>query len=225
MKLLIIDHETPITPQWLKFFKQQKYHCEWGGTFKEGLRKLIHYEYDCVILELDLKGGDGMDLIHSIRREDNQTCIIVTSTRDSVEDRIASLEAGADDYLVKPINLRELNARIKAVWRRKTNQFSQEMIFGEIRINLEERNVYARARVIKLTKKEFDIMVYLARRKNRVVTKERIAEYLWGDNMEDAATFDFIYAHVKNLRKKLKEAGCGDYLKTIYGVGYKFSVT
>jgi len=222
MKLLIIEDELDITNLMLKYFKREGYHCEVAASFKEGLKKLISYEYDCVIVDLNLPGGDGMELVHSIRRDDNQTGVIITSARDTIDDRIVGLEAGADDYLTKPFHLSELNARIKAVLRRKTNQFSQEMDFGELKIMLDERNVYANNTILKLTKKEFDILVYLARNKNRVVTKDSIAEYLWGDYMEDVASFDFIYAHVKNLRKKLSEAGCGEFLKTIYGIGYKF---
>jgi DNA-binding response OmpR family regulator len=222
MKLLIIEDELDITNLMLKYFKREGYHSEVATSFKEGLKKLINYEYDCVIVDLNLPGGDGMELVYSIRREDNQTGIIIISARDTIDDRIIGLEGGADDYLTKPFHLSELNARIKAVFRRKTNQFSQEMDFGELKIKLDERNVYANNTLLKLTKKEFDILVYLARNKNRVVTKDSIAEYLWGDYMEDAASFDFIYAHVKNLRKKLSEAGCGEFLKTIYGIGYKF---
>ncbi len=222
MKLLIIESDAELTSQLLKYFKRSNYHCELASSFKEGLKKLINYEYDCVLLDLNLKGGDGMELVHSIRREDNQTAILIITANSKVEDRISGLEAGADDFLLKPFHLGELHARIKAVMRRKNNQFSKEMDFGDIKINLEERNVYAKGSALQLTKKEFDMIVFLARRKNRVVTKESLAEYLWGDYMEDAVTFDFIYAHVKNLRKKLSESGCGEFLKTVYGIGYKF---
>lgn len=222
MKLLIIEDEPDLTALMVKYLKREGYTCEVAGTFREGLKKLISYEYDCVIVDLNLPGGDGLELVRSIRRDDNETGVVIISARDSIEDRIAGLEGGSDDYLTKPFHLSELNARIKAVMRRKTNQFSQEMDFGALKIRLDERNVYINDQLLKLTKKEFDILVYLARNKNRVVTKDSIAEYLWGDYMEDAASFDFIYAHVKNLRKKLSEAGHGDYLKTIYGIGYKF---
>ena len=146
----------------------------------------------------------------------------LSSARDSVEDRIRGLDFGADDYLTKPFNLSELNARIKAVLRRKTNQFSQVMTFGELSLHLDERKVLVNLEELTLTKKEYDILLFLARNKNRVVTKDSIAEHLWGDYMDDAVSYDFIYAHVKNLRKKLAEKGCGDVLKTIYGIGYKF---
>ncbi len=222
MKLLIIEDEPDLTKLMLKYLKREGYQCEVAASFKEGMKKLISHEYDCIIVDLNLPGGDGLELVRSVRREDNQTGIVIISARNSIGDRISGLEDGADDYLTKPFHLPELNARIKAVMRRKTNQYSQELNFGNLVIRLDERNVYANGVLVKLTKKEFDILVYLARNKNRVVTKDSIAEYLWGDYMEDAASFDFIYAHVKNLRRKLQEAECGDYLKTIYGIGYKF---
>ncbi len=222
MKLLIIEDEPDLTNLMLKYLKREGYQCEVAASFKEGMKKLISYEYDCIVVDLNLPGGDGIELVRSVRREDNQTGIVIISARNSIEDRISGLEDGADDYLTKPFHLSELNARIKAVMRRKTSQYSQEMNFGALVLRLDERTVHAHGQLIKLTKKEFDILVYLARNKNRVVTKDSIAEYLWGDYMEDAASFDFIYAHVKNLRRKLSEADCGDYLKTVYGIGYKF---
>ena len=148
--------------------------------------------------------------------------ILIVSARDTVDDRINGLDTGADDYLVKPFNLSELNARVKAIMRRKTNQFSKELKFGNLSINMDERKVVASNNVLQLTKKEYSILLYLARNKNRVVTKDSIAEHLWGDYMDDAVSYDFIYAHVKNLRKKLADNDCGDFLKTVYGIGYKF---
>ena len=130
---------------------------------------------------------------------------------------------GADDYLTKPFNLSELNARIKAVLRRKTNQFNNELNYGDLKINMDERKVVASGNELKLTKKEYNILLYLARNKNRVVTKDSIAEHLWGDYMDLADNFDLVYSHVKNLRKKIAQQGGNDYIKTIYGMGYKFT--
>ena len=161
-------------------------------------------------------------MISILRKENPNTGIIITSARNKVEDRIQGLEIGADDYLTKPFNLPELNARIKAVMRRKTNQISNIIQFENLTIDLDERKVTADQKVLHLTKKEYNILLFLVRNKNRVVTKDSIAEYLWGDYMDNAVSFDFIYAHVKNLRKKLSENNCGDFLKTIYGIGYKF---
>ena len=223
MKLLIIEDEENLRNPMLQYLKKEGYLCEVATTFREGFQKLISYDYDCVIIDLNLPGGDGMELVGLVRRNSTLTGIIITSARAELDDRIQGLDAGADDYLTKPFHLSELNARIKAVLRRKTNEYGRELDFGDLVIKPEERKVIAGGDPLKLTKKEFDILLYLVRNKNRVVTKDSIAEHLWGDYMDDAASFDFIYAHVKNLRKKLADRGCGDYLQTVYGIGYKFS--
>ncbi len=222
MKLLIIEDEQDLLNLIIRYLKKEGYLCEYAVNFKEGYKKINNFEYDCAIVDLNLPGGDGLKLVQYLRADNSQVGIIVISARDTIEDRISGLNIGADDYLTKPFNLSELNARIKAILRRKTNQFSNEIHFGDLSINLEERKVEAGGKLLQLTKKEYNILVYLARNKNRVVTKDSIAEHLWGDYMDNAVSFDFIYAHVKNLRKKLAENGCGDFLKTVYGIGYKF---
>jgi len=224
MKILIIEDEPDLLSLIKRYFKKEGYVCEEATTFKEGYKKINNFEYDCAIIDLNLPGGDGLKLVDMLRKDSTQTSIIIVSARNTVDDRIKGLEIGADDYLIKPFNLSELNARIKAILRRKTNQFNEELNFNKLLIHLGERKVVANNVELKLTKKEYDILLYLARNKNRVVTKDSIAEHLWGDYMDDAVSFDFIYAHVKNLRKKLKQNECGDYLKTVYGIGYKFTV-
>nr|AWJ66321.1 two-component system response regulator [uncultured bacterium] len=222
MKILIIEDELDLLNLILRYLKKEGYVCEAVSTFKEGYKKINNFEYDCAIVDLNLPDGDGMNLVNMLRKENTQTGIVIISARNTVDDRISGLEIGADDYLTKPFNLSELNARVKAVMRRKTNHFSKEMNFGDLLINMDERKVTASGSVLQLTKKEYSILLYLARNKNRVVTKDSIAEHLWGDYMDDAVSFDFIYAHVKNLRKKLADNDCGDFLKTVYGIGYKF---
>ncbi len=222
MKILIIEDETEMRQLIVNYLKREGYLCESAGDFREGFRKIISYEYDCVVVDLNLPGGDGLRLVRALREDDIQTGIVIISARDALDDKITGLEQGADDYLTKPFHLSELNARIKAVMRRKASDFAREMVFGELVIRLDEREASVGEESLKLTKKEFDILVYLARNKNRVVTKESIAEHLWGDYMDEAVSFDFIYAHVKNLRRKLSECDYGDYLQTVYGVGYKF---
>ena len=224
MKLLIIEDEVDLRNIILKYLQKEGYICEFASDFIEGFKKINNYEYDCVLVDLNLPKGDGMKLVKILREDESNAGVIIISARNSIEDRIIGLEGGADDYLVKPFNLSELNARIKAVVRRKTNQVSKEMVFGNMRINLDERSIKINDSLLSLTKKEYDILIYLARNKNRVVTKDSIAEHLWGDYMDEAVSFDFIYAHVKNLRKKLAEEDCGNYLKTIYGIGYKFEI-
>jgi DNA-binding response OmpR family regulator len=222
MKLLVIEDEQDLQKMIINYLKKEGYVCEEAATFKEGYRKISNYEYDCAIVDLNLPDGDGLKLVNILRKENAQTGILIISARETIDDRIKGLEIGADDYLTKPFNLSELNARIKAVMRRKTNQFSNELTFGSLVINLDERKVTANQVILHMTKKEYSILLYLVRNKNRVVTKDSIAEHLWGDYMDETVSYDFIYAHIKNLRKKLAENDCDDFLKTIYGIGYKF---
>ena len=222
MKFLIIEDEEDLQNLIIQYLKKEGHVCEKASTFKAGFRKTNNHEYDCAIIDLNLPDGDGLKLVSLLREDAPKTGIIIISARNTLDDRIKGLDIGADDYLVKPFNLSELNARIKAILRRKTNQFNKELQFDHLVINLDERSVTANEKVLNLTKKEFEILVFLARNKNRVVTKDSIAEHLWGDYMDDAVSFDFIYAHVKNLRKKLAENDCGEFLKTVYGIGYKF---
>ena len=203
MKILIVEDEEDLLNLIIRYFKKEGYTCETASSFRDGYKKINNYDYDCAVIDLNLPGGDGLKLIKILRAENTQTGIVIISARDTVDDRIQGLDDGADDYLTKPFNLSELNARIKAALRRKTNQFSNELKFGELVINLDERKVVAGEEIMQLTKKEYNILLYLARNKNRVVTKDSIAEHLWGDYMDDAVSYDFIYAHVKNLRKKL----------------------
>ncbi len=223
MKFLIIEDEPELLELIARYLKREGHVCEQAINFQEGYKKINNYEYDCAIVDLNLPGGDGIKLVEILRGNSKETAIVIVSARDNVEDKISGLDRGADDYLTKPFNLAELNARVKAVLRRKTKISGQTLVFEQLVINLEERNVTANGTLLQLTKKEFDILVFLARNKNRVVTKDSIAEHLWGDYMDEAVSYDFIYAHVKNLRKKLADNGCGEFLKTVYGIGYKFS--
>ncbi len=222
MKILIIEDEQDLLNLILRYFKKEGYVCEVANTFNEGYKKINNYEYDCAIIDLNLPGGDGLKLVKILRQDNSQTGIVIISARDTIHDRINGLNIGADDYLTKPFNLSELNARVKAVLRRKTDQFSNALIFGELIVNLDEHKVTAKETTLQLTKKEYNILLYLAQNKNRVVTKDSIAVHLWGHYMDEAIPYDFIYAHVKNLRKKLVENDCGNFLKTVYGIGYKF---
>lgn len=224
MKILIVEDSPALLMQMLRYLKREGYVCEQANTYQEGFRKLNNYDYDCVLANFGLPGGDGLGLVRMLREEDSRTGIILLSADNGPGERIQGLEEGADDFLSIPFDMGELHARIRAVMRRKTGDYSKELAFGGLLIKLDERIVLADRAPLELTKKEFEILVFLARNKNRVVTKESIAEHLWGDYMEDAVSFDFIYAHVKNLRRKLAAHGYSDYLKTVYGVGYKFEV-
>ena len=222
MKLLIIEEEPHLLQAISRYMKREGYLCEEATDFPEAYKKMVNHEYDCILLDLNLPKGDGIKLIRILKDQEATAGIIAITIRDTVEDRVSALNGGADDCLSKPFNLTELSARIKAVLRRKNGLTSNVMDFGNLLIRLDEHSVDANGTRLQLTRKEYNILVYLARNKNRVVTKDSIAEHLWGDNIEEALSYDFIYAHVKNLRRKLAENGCEECLKTVYGVGYKF---
>ncbi|MCB9282750.1 MAG: response regulator transcription factor [Lewinellaceae bacterium] len=225
MKLLIIEDEPSLLQAISRHLKREGYLCEEATDFQEAYRKMVNHEYDCVLLDLNLPKGDGMKLIRILKEQGATAGIIAFTVRDTFEERVSALNEGADDCLSKPFNLAELGARIKAVLRRKNGITSNVMDFGNLLIRLDEHSVEANGARLQLTRKEYNILVYLARNKNRVMTKDSIAEHLWGDNIDDALSYDFLYAHVKNLRRKLAENDCEECLQTVYGVGYKFIST
>lgn len=223
MNVLLIEDEKGISDSVISYLEKDGYHCEWAATYDEGIEKINLYTYDCVLVDITLPDGNGLDIISELKKIRSDVGIIIISAKNSTDDRIKGLEIGSDDYLPKPFDLAELNARIKAVIRRRSFNGQHNIEFGEIEISPYEHWVKVKNEIIILTKKEFDLLLYFASNPNRVITKESIAEHLWGDHMDGADCYDFIYAHLKNLRKKISEKGGGDYIKTIYGVGYKFS--
>lgn len=224
MKFLIVEDEPNLQKLISYFLKKEEHITEEALTYKEAKYKLQNFSYDVVILDLNLPDGSGLNLLPMIREDHPATATIIVSAKDSLEDRIKGLEHGADDYLIKPFHVSELNARIKAVIRRKFNIMEDTATFGDFTFYFDGRKVEAKGSDLELTKKEFDILLYLYRNKNRVVTKDSLAEHLWGDHMDDSYSFDFLYAHLKNLRKKLAKEGVENYLQTLYGVGYKFVI-
>jgi len=224
MKFLVIEDEPNLQKLIGYFLRKEEHVVEEAMTMAEAKQKVGNFEYDCIILDLNLPDGNGLNLISYIKEDHPQTGLIIVSARDSIEDRILGLDKGADDYLIKPFNVSELNARINAVIRRKQNIVDEILVFGDFFFHISERRISVHGVDLDLTKKEYDILIYMVRNKNRVVTKDSLAEYLWGDYMDDNDSFDFLYAHLKNLRKKLAKVNVDNYLTTIYGVGYKFSI-
>ncbi len=222
MKILLIEDE----PELMKSIKQ---YLEMGGNvvelapdFREAENKIAIYDYDCILVDITLPKGSGLDLIREIKLKKSKAGIIIISAKNSLDDKILGLDLGADDYLPKPFHLSELNSRIKAVIRRKSFDGNIEIVVNEITIFPDERRVKIHNTEVILTTKEYDLLLYFIANKNRVVSKGALAEHLWGDNSDRLDNFDFIYNHVKNLRKKLLEKKCEDYLQTIYGIGYNF---
>lgn len=224
MKILLIEDEKVLASSILDYLRKEGYICEIAYAYKAASEKADLYEYDIVIADITLPDGTGLDIIKLLKTKATQTGIIIISAKNSIEDKIEGLDLGADDYIGKPFHLAELNARIKAVIRRKQFSGKQEIVCDEVQINTANFEVRVNRQLIQLTKKEYDLLLYFISNKNRAITKESIAEHLWGDNIDAADSFNFIYTHIKNLRKKMTQAKGKDYIKTIYGLGYKFEI-
>lgn len=223
MKVLLIEDEKELLDGISTYLKMEGYVCEQATNYEEGVEKITLYEYDCILADIGLPDGDGLKLVELLKSKISNTGVMIISARNSIEDKITGLDMGADDYLTKPFNLSELNARIRSILRRRKFEGKKEIEFHEIRANPDTLQVFVNDGLVLLTKKEFDLLIYFISNKNKVLTKESIVEHLWGDYIDSADSFDFIYAHVSNMRKKLVENGATDYLQTVYGVGYKFT--
>lgn len=224
MKILIIEDEIEIAESISSFLTNEKLLTEHASNLDQALEKVSIFEYDCIILDLSLPDGSGLDVLRYIKKQGLNTGILILSAKDSLEDRITGLDLGADDYLTKPFHFAELHARIKSILRRRLHGGNKDLTFNELTLNTETREVTANGNEIVLTRKEFDLLHYLIVNRDRVLSKESIVEHLWGDMMGiDADSLDFIYTHMRNLRRKLLNAGVNDYIKNVYGVGYKFS--
>lgn len=223
MKILVIEDHVELLNDIKNFLEREGNICEIAPDYKTAYMKIGIFPYDILVVDITLPDGSGLDIIREIKKENIDVGVIIISAKNALEDKVNGLEIGADDYLTKPFYLPELNARIKALYRRKIYKGSQEIVFNEIKIKPEKHEVYVNDRPMILTKKEFDIIRFFVVNKNRLLTKEAIAEHLWGDHIEMVDSFKFIYTHLANLRKKIDELGGKDYIKSIYGVGYKFT--
>jgi DNA-binding response OmpR family regulator len=222
MKLLVVEDNIKLLETIAEVLLAAKYVCEKAADFNSASEKISLYNYDIVVVDINLPDGSGLDLIKAIKKQKAETGIIVISARNSLDNKIEGLDLGADDYLTKPFDMAELLARVKALLRRRSFSGSDLVSLGEISINTSNRQVYARNMQLELTKSEYDILLFFFANSNRVLTRESIAEHIWGDNMDLADSFDFIYSHIKNLRKKITASGVDDPIKAVYGIGYKF---
>ncbi len=224
MKILIIEDEKELVQSIADYLKAESYLCEFAHTFKEALEKIETYTYDCILLDLMLPGGDGIKILEELKAKNKQDGVIIISAKDSLDDKIKGLQIGADDYLPKPFHLSELTARIYSIIRRKQFGNTNKIQLNELQIDLLAKAAFVKGENISLTKKEFELLLFLIGNKNRVISKSSMAEHLSGDMADMMDNHDFVYAHIKNLKKKLAEAGCGDYIKTVYGLGYKWEL-
>lgn len=224
MKILIIEDEKELAKDIAKYLSEQSYVCELADIYDHAVEKIVIYEYDCILLDLMIPGGSGLQLLELLKQKNKQDGVIIISAKNAVEDKVKGLQIGADDYLEKPFHLPELAARVHSLIRRK--QFNSSNIAGhnELTIDLLAKTVKVNTREVILTKKEYKILVLFIGNKNRVISKAAIAEHISGDIADMFDNHDFVYAHIKNLKRKLMEAGYGNYIKTIYGTGYKWEV-
>ena len=224
MKILIIEDEHDLAQSIAEYLSDENYLCEFASTYHQALDKIENYHYDCILLDIMLPDGNGMEILDELKQQDKQDGVIIISAKDALDDKIKGLQIGADDYLTKPFHLAELTARIYSVIRRKQFGNSNTIQQNELQIDLLAKTVSVNNKLISLTKKEFDLLLYFIGNKNRVISKSTLAEHISGDFADMFDNHDFVYAHIKNLKKKLNEAGCDNYLKTVYGTGYKWEV-
>lgn len=222
MRILLVEDEKELAKTTHQFLIQEGHVCHVAPTLAEALY-MSDTAYDLIILDLNLPDGNGLDVIKKVKSSSMETGIIVVSARNSLENKVEGLELGADDYLTKPFHLTELNARLKSLVRRVQFKGNEEIIFNELRIVPDQMKVTINNELVDLTKREFDLLIYLIANKNRILTKTAIGEHLSTGLADFGFTDDFIYTHVKNLRKKLIKAGCGDYIRNVYGAGYRFT--
>lgn len=224
MKVLIIEDEKELVKSMAQYLRQESYVCEVAYTAKEAIEKIMMFEYDCILLDINLPDGNGLKILETLKDHQKSEGVIIITARNSLDDKVKGLNLGADDYLSKPFFLPELAARVSAIIRRKHFKGNNKINFHEIMVDLLGKEVHVNQTSIDVTRKEYDLLVFLMANQNRVVSKNAIAEHLSGDDAELFDNFDFIYTHIKNLKKKLAEAGADDYIKTVYGLGYKFGV-
>lgn len=222
MKLLLIEDEKELATSIQKYLTDKDFVCEWAANTKDAIAKISIYDYDCILLDLMLPDGNGFEILKELKCQNKTEGIIIISAKETLETRIEGFNLGADDYLTKPFHLSELLVRVQALIRRKNFKGSNIVSFNEIHIDILSKAVKVNNNKIDITKKEIDLLLYLIGNENRVLSKSAIAEHLSGDMADMLDNHHFVYAHIKNLKKKLSDAGSGDYIKSVYGLGYKW---
>ena len=222
MKVLLIEDEPALAEAIQTFLVQEEYVCEMASDFETAQEKVNLYQYDCILVDITLPDGSGLDIIRDLKKQQSQAGILVISAKDSLDDKVLGLDLGADDYLTKPFHLQELNARIKSIIRRRNAEGNQQIQFQDIKLIPDDKEVWVNEHRLDLTRKEYDILYYFITNPKRVISKENVAEHVWGDYIDTSDSYDFIYSQIKNLRKKLNQHSEYTYLHAVYGMGYKF---
>ena len=224
MKILIVEDQVELQSNMAQYLRTESYQVDTAGDFEAARDLLDAYEYDCVLLDVNLPGGSGLSLLENLKNDNKTDGVIIISAKNSIHDRIEGLNLGADDYLVKPFHLAELNARIAALIRRRRFDGQKVMVLHDITLDLYAKTVHVGTNKVDLTRKEYDLLLFFASNKNRVLSKNAIAEHLSGTDTDFFDNLDFVYTHIKNLKRKLVVAGAGDYIRSVYGMGYKFEL-
>ncbi len=223
MKILIVEDEQDLRETIRASLLKEKFVVETTADYFSALDKINDYDYDCILLDIMLPGGSGLDLLRKLKRLHRSDSVLVISAKDSLDDKVEGLELGADDYLTKPFHLAELNARVKSLIRRRQAKGDVTVALGNLLLYPDKRQVEINGKPLQLNRKEFDLLYYFVVNPGRVINKMSLAESVWGDNIDQADSLDFIYSQVKNLRKKLRQVEATIELKAVYGFGYKLS--
>ncbi len=223
MKILIVEDDPALREIMQQFLEKERYVVETAATFREASEKTALYDYECILLDIMLPDGNGLTLLQELKKTNKQENVLIISAKDSVDDKVAGLELGADDYLAKPFHLAELHARIKSLIRRNRQQGETSIEAGNVKLIPDKFEVYVNQQLLELNRKEYDILYHFITRPNRLVDKAALAEAVWGDHIDQADNYDFMYAQIKNLRKKMNEAGANVEIKAVYGFGYKLT--
>ncbi|UBZ07301.1 response regulator transcription factor [Salegentibacter mishustinae] len=221
MKILIIEDEQDMLQNMKDFLEKENFVVETADSVFEAQNKIGVYSYDCILLDINLKDGSGFSLLEDLKKNNIEDGVIIVSARNSLDDKLEGLNLGADDYLAKPFHMSELNARVKAVLRRRQFKGNNKITIGNLSIDLDEHEVSIDEKPLNLNRKEFEILLFFTSNQNRLVNKSALAEHVWGDHIDQADSFEFIYSQIKNLRKKLKAADADIEIKAVYGIGYK----
>jgi len=224
MKILIVEDEEELSKNIATYLKQENYICDLAYDYKSALNKIYEFDYDCILLDITLPDGNGLNILKDLKNNEKADGVIIISAKDALDDKLEGLKVGADDYISKPFHLSELSARISAVIRRRQFNGKNVIVINEITINTDSRIVSINGKKLDITKMQYDLLLYFIVNKNRVLSKTAIIEHLSGDHAEYLDNYDVVYAHIKNLKKKIAEAGGNDYIKSIYGMGYKFEI-
>lgn len=225
MKILIIEDEKDLREVMTRSLEKERFVVETAADYSTALQKINDYDYDCILLDIMLPGGSGLSILEELKKLKKRESVIIVSAKDSIEDKVTGLDLGADDYLAKPFHLAELHARVKSVIRRHQTDGNTKIEIENLTVCPDNHTVFINGEELKLNRKEFDLLYYFATNPNRLINKTTLAEAVWGDNIDQADSLDFIYSQVKNLRKKMKTAEATPEIKAVYGFGYKLITT